>query len=113
AFLAAGPGLAFLVLLLVGAATVSTFSVTVVMGKEYLPGRIGVASGVMFGLSIGMGGVGASLLGLVADAYGVTRALEIVAVLPVAGLALTLTLPSVLGRKRGDLTRSTPAAPAA
>lgn len=113
AFLAAGPGLAFLVLLLVGAATVSTFSVTVVMGQEYLPGRIGVASGVMFGLSIGMGGVGASLLGLVADAYGVTRALEIVAVLPVAGLALTLTLPSALGRKRGDLTRSTPAAPAA
>jgi hypothetical protein len=41
---------------LTGAATVGTFGVTVVMGQEYLPGRIGLAAGVTMGLSIGLGG---------------------------------------------------------
>ena len=58
---------------LAGAATIATFAVTIVMGQEYLPGRIGVASGVTIGLSIGLGGIGAPLLGLVADAHGLRR----------------------------------------
>src|SRR3712207_8697215 len=48
------PGMALLAL--VGAATVGTFGVTVVMGQEYLPGRIGLAAGITMGLSIGLGG---------------------------------------------------------
>ena len=57
---------------LAGAATIATFAVTIVMGQEYLPGRLGVAAGVTIGLSIGLGGVGAPLLGLLADAHGLT-----------------------------------------
>jgi MFS transporter, FSR family, fosmidomycin resistance protein len=64
------------------------------MGQEYLPGRLGVASGVTIGLSIGLGGVGAPLLGLLADAHGLRAVFEVVAVLPVLALALTVGLGS-------------------
>ena len=73
--------------------TVSTFAVTIVMGQEYLPGRVGVAAGVTIGLSIGLGGVGAPLLGILGDAAGLPVVFETVAVLPLAALALSLTLP--------------------
>jgi MFS transporter, FSR family, fosmidomycin resistance protein len=74
-----------------------------VMGQEYLPNRLGIASGVTLGLSIGIGGLGAALLGVVADAYGLRTALEVVAVLPLPALALALTLPE--GRRPGDTAR--------
>ena len=78
----------------VGAAVIATFSVTVVMGQEYLPGRIGVASGVTLGLSIGLGGLGAPLLGVVADAWGLpTTTLYVIAALPLLALAMIGTLP--------------------
>jgi FSR family fosmidomycin resistance protein-like MFS transporter len=82
------------VLALIGAAVIGTFGVTVVMGQEYLPGRIGLAAGITMGLSIGIGGLGAPVLGLVADDYGLTTTMLIVAALPVFGLLLTLTLPA-------------------
>ena len=80
-------------LALIGAATVGTFGVTVVMGQEYLPGRIGLAAGITMGLSIGLGGVGAPLLGLLADARGLKTTMLTIAALPVLGFLLTLTLP--------------------
>jgi FSR family fosmidomycin resistance protein-like MFS transporter len=67
--------------------------VTIVMGQEYLPGRLGVSSGVTIGLSIGLGGVGAPLLGLLADADGLRSVFELIAVLPLAAVVLTLLLP--------------------
>jgi FSR family fosmidomycin resistance protein-like MFS transporter len=97
--MASGP-LATAILVVIGAATISTFSTTVVMGQEYLPGRIGVASGVTLGLSIGLGGLSAPLLGLLADRYGVAAAIEAITVLPVMGVALALTLPGA--RRRRD-----------
>ena len=89
-----GPYAGMVLLALVGAATVGTFGVTVVMGQEYLPDRIGLAAGVTMGLSIGLGGVGAPLLGLLADASGLRTTMLAVAALPVLGLALALTLPA-------------------
>ena len=93
-FTLVGPFAGMALLALVGAATVGTFGVTVVMGQEYLPGRIGLAAGVTMGLSIGLGGVGAPLLGLLADAGGLKTTMLAVAALPVLGLALALTLPA-------------------
>jgi FSR family fosmidomycin resistance protein-like MFS transporter len=101
AFHAAGQGLATVLLVFTGAAIVATFSVTVVMGQEYLPNRIGVASGVTLGLSIGLGGVGASLLGLVADRWGLNTTMYVVACLPLIGLAGALFLPAD-GRRKVD-----------
>ena len=92
-FTLAGPFVGMLLLVLVGAATVGTFGITVVMGQEYLPGRIGLAAGITMGLSIGLGGVGAPLLGLVADNAGLSLTMLVIAALPVPGLVLALTLP--------------------
>lgn len=94
AFTLVGPYSGMVFLALVGAATVGTFGVTVVMGQEYLPGRIGLAAGITMGLSIGLGGVGAPLLGLLADAGGLGMTMLAIAVLPVAGLLLALLLPA-------------------
>ena len=94
AFLEAPRGLATPLLFIVGAATIATFSVTVVMGQELLPNRIGVASGLTLGLAIGLGGLGAPLLGLLADAQGLHATLQLVALLPLAGVAAALTLPT-------------------
>ena len=94
AFTFVGPYAGMALLALVGAATVGTFGVTVVMGQEYLPGRIGLAAGVTMGLSIGLGGVGAPLLGLLADAGGLRTTMLAIAGLPVLGLVLSLVLPT-------------------
>ena len=77
----------------IGFVTVMSFSVSVVMGQEYLPSRLGIASGITLGFSIGVGGVFAALFGLVADRAGLETVMWIVAALPLAGLALALTLP--------------------
>jgi len=91
--LLAGEPAAFALLALVGFFTVGTFSITVVLGQEYLPNRIGIASGVTLGAAIGLGGVAAALLGQLADAVGLTPVLIVIAVLPLPALALALTLP--------------------
>jgi MFS transporter, FSR family, fosmidomycin resistance protein len=92
-FTLSGPLLGMALLALVGALTVGTFGVTVVMGQEYLPGRIGLAAGITMGLSIGLGGLGAPILGLLADSRGLLDTMVAIAALPVLGLLLTLTLP--------------------
>ena len=81
------PGCA--VVAVAGAVTIATFAVTIVMGQEYLPGRLGVAAGVTIGLSIGLGGIGAPLLGLLADAHGLRAVFEVIAGLPLLALLLT------------------------
>ena len=101
AFTFVGPYAGMALLALVGAATVGTFGVTVVMGQEYLPGRIGLAAGVTMGLSIGLGGVGAPLLGLLADAGGLRTTMLAIAALPVLGLVLSLVLPARTGASDG------------
>ena len=100
AFLLVGRGPAVALAALIGAVTIATFAVTIVMGQEYLPGRLGMSAGVTIGLSIGLGGAGAPLLGLLADAHGLRAVFEVIAGLPVLALLLTLALPS--GKPRGD-----------
>src|SRR5205823_4622874 len=62
-------------LALVGVCVIGTFGVTMVMSQEYLPRRIGMASGLSIGLSIGLGGVAAVGLGSVADSVDLRTAL--------------------------------------
>jgi FSR family fosmidomycin resistance protein-like MFS transporter len=100
AFLISGPALAIVFAGLTGAVTIATFAVTIVMGQEFLPGRIGVASGVTIGLSIGLGGVGAPLLGLLADSHGLRSVFEVLIVFPLLALGLSLVLP--VRRDRGN-----------
>jgi MFS transporter, FSR family, fosmidomycin resistance protein len=93
AFLLSGPTLALVFAAVAGAVTIATFAVTIVMGQEYLPGRIGVSSGVTIGLSIGLGGVAAPLLGLIGAAHGLRSVFETLVFLPLMALPLVLALP--------------------
>jgi FSR family fosmidomycin resistance protein-like MFS transporter len=80
-------------LALIGACVVGTFGVTMVMGQEYLPSHLGTASGLVIGLSVGLGGVAAVVLGLLADATSLRAALLVAAAAPMVAIALVAKLP--------------------
>jgi FSR family fosmidomycin resistance protein-like MFS transporter len=80
------------VLFALGIVISSTFSVTIVMAQKLLPRNLGIASGLMTGFAIGAGGIGVTLLGVVADHFSVYTALKSIAVLPFAAFALSMML---------------------
>ncbi len=90
-FLLQGPAL-LSILFLFGVILISSFSVTIVMGQNLFPQNLGVASGLVAGFAIGAGGIGVTLLGLIADHFGVPFAMKCIGVLPVIGFFVTLIL---------------------
>ncbi len=100
-FVAVGGIPGMIALSVVGAAVVGTFGITMVMSQEYLPRHLAMASGLSIGLSIGLGGVAAVILGAVADSIDLRTALYICAAAPVPAILLTLLLPG--GRERPRL----------
>ncbi|WP_292037080.1 MULTISPECIES: MFS transporter [unclassified Brevundimonas] len=78
----------------------SAFAALVVYAQELVPGRVGLVSGLMFGLMFGVGGVGAAGLGLLADVNGVVWVYKLCAVLPLLGL-ITALLPDFKKRTAG------------
>jgi FSR family fosmidomycin resistance protein-like MFS transporter len=91
---------------IVGLVLASAFSAIVVYAQELMPGRIGTVAGLFFGISFGVGGIGAALLGLVADARGIEFVYRLCAFLPAIGL-LTAFLPEVEGKAAASPVRST------
>lgn len=85
---------------LIGCSVMGTFGVTMVMGQEFLPSRVGMASGLVVGLSIGLGGIAAVVLGAVADSVDLESALYVTAAAPVLAVLLTLRLPSSREQRR-------------
>ncbi|MFC0284701.1 MFS transporter [Camelimonas abortus] len=79
--------------MIIGFIMASAFPAIVVYAQELLPGRVGMISGLFFGFAFGMGGLGAALLGQLADAAGIATVYRICAFLPLAGL-LAWFLPS-------------------
>jgi FSR family fosmidomycin resistance protein-like MFS transporter len=77
-----------------GAAIIGTFGVSLVMSQEYMPGRVGMASGLSIGMAIGLGGVAALTLGALADVVDLKTAVLCTAAGPAACLLLTPLLPS-------------------
>lgn len=84
----------FVLLGAIGLAIVASYSTTVVLAQEMLPGRQAIASSLTIGLAVGVGGVLVLLLGQYADVVGITRTLEWLWVLPVTALVLSLPLPN-------------------
>ena len=76
----------------IGLVLSSAFSAIVVYAQELLPGRVGMISGLFFGFAFGMGGLGAALLGVLADHTSVDFVFQVCAFLPAIGL-LTWFLP--------------------
>lgn len=77
---------------IIGFVLASAFSAILVYAQELLPGRIGMVSGLFFGFAFGMGGLGAAVLGLVADHTSIEMVYKICAFLPLLGI-LTIFLP--------------------
>jgi FSR family fosmidomycin resistance protein-like MFS transporter len=76
----------------------SAFSAIVVFAQELAPTRVGLVSGLFFGLAFGFGGLGAAVLGGLADRYSIETVYRLCAYLPLLGI-VTVLLPNV-GRKR-------------
>jgi MFS transporter, FSR family, fosmidomycin resistance protein len=86
--LTSGPWLWFFVLAS-GAFLMASFSVSVVLAQELLPGRLGLAAGLTLGFGFGMGGVGAALSGQIADWIGLHDTMWVLAFVPVLGSITT------------------------
>ncbi|MDX2021978.1 MAG: MFS transporter [Deltaproteobacteria bacterium] len=79
---------------LIGLILASAFSAIVVFAQELVPGRVGTVSGFFFGFAFGAGGIGAALLGRLADATSIETVYKVCAFLPAMGL-LTVFLPKM------------------
>ena len=83
----------YLALVLMGAATLSSFAVTIVAAQELMPGSVGIASGLVLGLGFAVGGLAVGALGAVADRVGLVPTLGFLCLLPVLALALVAGIP--------------------
>ena len=72
--------------LIIGMVLASAFPAIVVFGQELMPSKVGMISGLFFGFAFGVAGLGAAVLGRVADAYGIYTVYWICAFLPAIGL---------------------------
>jgi FSR family fosmidomycin resistance protein-like MFS transporter len=82
----------FVILGITGMVLVSTFALSTVMGQALLPQHLGMASGMMVGFTISSGGIGVTLLGAIADTWGVPMALQAIFALPLIAFGLGLLL---------------------
>ncbi|WP_093147169.1 MFS transporter [Saccharopolyspora antimicrobica] len=69
------------------------FSLHVTLGQDYLPNRVGTASGVTLGLAVSVGGIASPVIGLLAEHTGLQTALAVLLVFPVLAWLLARTLP--------------------
>ena len=83
----------------IGLILASAFSAILVYAQELIPGKVGMVSGLFFGFAFGMGGIGAAVLGKVADTAGIEQVYRLCAFLPLLGL-LSLLLPDVEANSR-------------
>lgn len=72
--------------IIIGLVLASAFAAILVFAQELVPGRTGMISGVFFGFAFGMGGIGAAVLGQLADHIGIEAVYRICAWLPAIGL---------------------------
>ena len=78
----------------IGLVLASAFTTIIVFAQELVPGRLGMISGVFYGLAFGMGGLGAAVLGKLADLDGIGHVYQLCAFLPLIGLC-ALLLPDI------------------
>jgi FSR family fosmidomycin resistance protein-like MFS transporter len=82
----------------IGVVMASAFPTIVVYAQELIPGKVGMISGLFFGLAFGLGGIGAAVLGWLADVTSIGFVYNVCSYLPAIGL-LTVFLPDLHERK--------------
>lgn len=88
---------------IIGLVMSSAFAALVVYAQEAAPGRVGLVSGLMFGLMFGISGIGAALLGQLADKFGIIWIYSLTSFLPLLGFATAL-LPKTHNRPQWEAT---------
>ena len=88
----------------IGFIIASAFSAILVYAQELMPGRIGLVSGLFFGLAFGLGGIGAALLGKLADLTDINFVYRVCSFLPAIGI-LTALLPNLEPAKTAALAQ--------
>lgn len=83
---------------IIGVMMASAFPAIIVYGQELLPGKVGMISGLFFGLAFGLAGLGAALLGNLADWKGIDFVYQLCAWLPFIGV-VAVFLPNLRGRE--------------
>jgi MFS transporter, FSR family, fosmidomycin resistance protein len=78
----------------IGLMLASAFPAILVYAQELFPGKVGMISGLFFGLAFGMAGIGAAVLGKVADVYGIDYVYRLCSFLPLLGL-MAAFLPDI------------------
>ena len=91
---------AYVNIFLLGLISLSSFAVTVVYGQQLVPNKIGFVSGLMIGFAIGAGGIGATVLGKLADSVGIVTVIELLAIFPILGTILCIWLHDPDKQKR-------------
>jgi FSR family fosmidomycin resistance protein-like MFS transporter len=82
---------------LIGIVLASAFSAILVYAQELIPGKVGMVAGLFFGFAFGLGGVGAAVLGQLADATSLAYVYKVCSFLPLLGV-LTVFLPDIEGK---------------
>jgi len=92
-FLLAGGTVSLVALMVFGFALWSTFAVSVAMAHEIAPANVGLVSGLMLGLSVGVGGLGVALTGLISDLTSLQVGLMTIPLAIVLSVLLFLAVP--------------------
>lgn len=89
---------ATILLMTIGFTSFVSFSPMIVMGQQFLPNRVGFASGITIGLAVSVGGFAAPLLGRLADISGVQAVFHLLVIFPILASALLYLLPKPIKR---------------
>lgn len=91
--LAASPVTALAAVIMAGFAIIGSFATTIILAQSLLPNNVGMAAGLTIGFSVGMGGFGVTLLGILADNWGLPLVMQLIAWLPVAAAIIAVWIP--------------------
>lgn len=72
---------------------IGSFATTIVLAQSLMPNNVGMASGLTIGFSVGLGGFGVTILGILADTYGLPFTMNIITLLPIAAALVALRIP--------------------
>lgn len=91
--LAVSPVTALAAVIMAGFAIIGSFATTIILAQSLLPNNVGMAAGLTIGFSVGMGGFGVTLLGILADNWGLPLVIQLITWLPVAAAIIAVWIP--------------------
>ena len=94
------PQLVLAAVALAGFAIIGSFATTTILAQTMLPNNVGMAAGLTIGFSVGMGGFGVTLLGFLADYYGLPFVMTVITVLPVLAAIAAFKIPIPQGMQK-------------